>query len=60
VLEDVTQRLPGFETKRPYPGLSSFTEEDAEYFFGREVEVEAVWKKLEVGPFPGWAKPPEW
>ena len=45
-LEDVTQRLPGFATKRPYPGLSSFTEEDAEYFFGREVEVEAVWKKL--------------
>ena len=45
-LEEVTQRLPGFETKRPYPGLASFTEEDAEYFFGREVEVEAVWKKL--------------
>jgi len=45
-LEEVTQRLPGFEEKRPYPGLSSFTEEDAEYFFGREVETEAVWKKL--------------
>ena len=30
----------------PYPGLASFTEQDAEYFFGREVEVEAVWKKL--------------
>ena len=45
-LEEVTQRLPGFETRRPYPGLASFTEEDAEYFFGREFEVEAVWKKL--------------
>ena len=31
---------------RPYPGLASFTEEDAEYFFGRELEVEAMWKKL--------------
>ena len=40
--------LPGFEQKRPYPGLASFTREDAEYFFGREVEVEAVWKKLEA------------
>ena len=45
-LEEVTQRLPGVETRRPYPGLASFTEEDAEYFFGRELEVEAVWKKL--------------
>jgi eukaryotic-like serine/threonine-protein kinase len=45
-LEDVTQRLPGFEAERPYPGLSSFTEEDAAYFFGRELEVEALWKKL--------------
>ncbi|HET7293896.1 MAG TPA: protein kinase [Vicinamibacteria bacterium] len=45
-LEEVTLRLPGFEQRRPYPGLASFTEEDAEYFFGREVEVEAVWKKL--------------
>jgi WD40 repeat protein len=45
-LEEVTQRLPGVETRRPYPGLSSFTEEDAEFFFGRELEVEAVWNKL--------------
>jgi WD40 repeat protein len=42
----MTLRLPGFEEKRPYPGLSSFTEEDKEYFFGREVETESVWKKL--------------
>ena len=48
-LEDVTLRLPGVEERRPYPGLDAFTEQDAEYFFGREVEVEAVWKKLK-GP----------
>jgi WD40 repeat protein len=45
-LEEVTLRLPGFEERRPYPGLASFTEEDAEFFFGREVEVETLWKKL--------------
>jgi serine/threonine protein kinase/WD40 repeat protein len=45
-LEKVTLRLPGVDEKRPYPGLASFTEEDAEYFFGREPEVESVWKKL--------------
>jgi WD40 repeat protein len=45
-LDEITLRLPGFEEERPYPGLASFTEEDAEYFFGREAEVEAVWKKL--------------
>jgi WD40 repeat protein len=45
-LEEVTWRLPGFEERRPYPGLAAFTEQDAEYFFGREAEVEAVWKKL--------------
>ena len=37
---------PASRTERPYPGLSSFTEEDAAYFFGRELEVEALWKKL--------------
>jgi WD40 repeat protein len=46
-LEEVTFRIPGFEQERPYPGLSSFTEKEAEYFFGRELELEAVWKKLE-------------
>ena len=45
-LEQVTERLPGIEDKRPYPGLTSFTQADAEYFFGRELETEAVWKKL--------------
>jgi len=45
-LEEVTLRLPGFEEERPYPGLASFAEGDADYFFGREAEVEAVWKKM--------------
>ncbi len=45
-LEEVPQRIAGAEEKRPYPGLASFTEADAEFFFGRELEVEAVWKKL--------------
>jgi WD40 repeat protein/predicted Ser/Thr protein kinase len=45
-LDEVTERLPGFEAKHPYPGLGSFTEQDAEYFFGREVEIEGVWQKL--------------
>jgi DNA-binding winged helix-turn-helix (wHTH) protein/WD40 repeat protein len=30
----------------PYPGLSAFTEADAERFFGREAEVEALWEKI--------------
>jgi WD40 repeat protein len=46
-LEDVTLRVEGAEDLTPYPGLASFTEEDAEYFFGREAEVEAMWAKLE-------------
>ena len=45
-LEEVTFRVEGAEDLRPYPGLASFTEEDAEYFFGRELEVEAMWRKL--------------
>jgi serine/threonine protein kinase/WD40 repeat protein len=37
------------EVRGPYPGLSSFTEADAERFFGRETEVEALWEKLRRG-----------
>jgi len=48
-LEDVTLRVEGAEDLTPYPGLASFTEEDAEYFFGREAEVEVMWRTLE-GP----------
>ena len=46
-LEGVALRLPGFDRRDPYPGLASFTADNAEYFFGREVEVETVLKKLE-------------
>jgi len=49
-LEDVTLRVEGAEDLHPYPGLASFTEEDAEYFFGREAEVEQMWRKLEGTP----------
>jgi serine/threonine protein kinase len=48
-LEDRTFRVEGAEDLHPYPGLASFTEDDAEYFFGREAEVEQMWRKLE-GP----------
>ena len=37
---------PGIEEKSPYPGLFSFTEKDAAFFFGREDEVETLWGKL--------------
>ena len=50
-LEDVTLRVEGAEGLHPYPGLASFTEADAEYFFGREAEVEQMWRRLE-GPAP--------
>jgi len=45
-LEEVTLRVEDTEQFRPYPGLASFSQEDAEYFFGRELEVEEMWKKL--------------
>jgi hypothetical protein len=45
-LEEVTLRVADAEDVQPYPGLQSFTREDAEYFFGRELEVEGMWKKL--------------
>jgi len=46
-LEDVTLRVEGAEDLHPYPGLASFTEADAEYFFGREAEIERMWRKLD-------------
>jgi len=45
-LEEVAHRVSGVEEAQPYPGLSAFTEADAGYFFGREAEVEGVWKRL--------------
>jgi len=49
-LEDVTLRVEGADDLHPYPGLASFAEGDAEYFFGREAEVEQMWRKLEGPP----------
>ena len=31
---------------RPYPGLAAFTENDAEFFFGRESEVLRMWRTI--------------
>lgn len=45
-LEQVTLREEVAEDRNPYPGLRSFTEADAQFFFGRETEVETAWKKL--------------
>jgi eukaryotic-like serine/threonine-protein kinase len=38
--------LEDLEERRPYPGLSSFTERDAAVFFGREEEVKALWARI--------------
>jgi WD40 repeat protein len=50
-LEQVTMRARGGDDVNPYPGLASFTEKDTEYFFGREVEVEEMWRRL-IRPAP--------
>jgi serine/threonine protein kinase/WD40 repeat protein len=44
------QGLPDVSPKSevlPYPGLAPFTSEQSHYFFGREIESEQLWKKLE-------------
>jgi DNA-binding winged helix-turn-helix (wHTH) protein/WD40 repeat protein len=43
----VRERAVSPEVERsPYPGLAAFTEDDAEFFFGREAEVALMWRKL--------------
>ncbi|HSN55333.1 MAG TPA: winged helix-turn-helix domain-containing protein, partial [Candidatus Sulfomarinibacteraceae bacterium] len=32
--------------RSPYPGLAAFTEDDAEFFLGREAEVAQLWRKI--------------
>ncbi len=39
-------RLVTNEDLSPYPGLAAFTEDDAEFFFGRENEVVQMWRKV--------------
>jgi len=45
-LEEIALRVEGAEELHPYPGLSAFSQDDAKYFFGRELEIESMWKKL--------------
>jgi serine/threonine protein kinase/WD40 repeat protein len=45
-LGETGQRLSGIEEVSPYPGLSAFTKDQARFFFGREMEVESVWRKV--------------
>ncbi len=45
-LEGLLRRGTGQDEASPYPGLAAFTEAEAESFFGREREVEELWKKL--------------
>jgi WD40 repeat protein len=45
-LEEAARRTTGHEDSRPYPGLASFGAGDAPYFFGRELEIEEMWRKL--------------
>jgi len=46
-LEEVTQKVDSAEERKPYPGLSSFTEADAQFFFGRELEAETLLNKIQ-------------
>jgi len=47
-LEDATRRTRDGRERSPYPGLACFTEAEAELFFGREAETEALWTRLEA------------
>ncbi len=46
-LAELTLQVAIKDDRCPYPGLSSFTEADAGFFFGRESDVEALAKKLQ-------------
>lgn len=46
-LEEATQSVETREERNPYPGLAPFTESDADYFLGRELEVENLLGKLQ-------------
>lgn len=38
--------LDEFEERGPYPGLHSFTEDEAGVFFGRDAEVSTLWERI--------------
>jgi WD40 repeat protein len=46
-LDEATRRVTKLDDKQPYPGLAAFTEDQAEFFFGREAEIEAMLRKLD-------------
>jgi serine/threonine protein kinase/WD40 repeat protein len=46
-LEELTQRIEIPDEFKPYPGLASFGAENSGYFFGRELELELLIKKLQ-------------
>lgn len=50
VLIDADLRVPGGEDLNPYPGLAAFTAAEARFFFGREIDVESIWRKLQRMP----------
>jgi WD40 repeat protein len=43
---ELEQHATGRAEQSPYPGLLPFTHEDARFFFGRELEVESLLRKL--------------
>ncbi len=46
---NVRFKSPGVRDERdrcPYPGLTSFKEDEAEFFFGREAEIRQLWRKI--------------
>jgi WD40 repeat protein len=43
---ELEQHATGRAEQSPYPGLLSFTQEDARFFFGRELEVESLLRQL--------------
>lgn len=45
-LDEVTQRIDRIEERKPYPGLAAFSEADSQFFFGRELEVETIVRRL--------------
>ena len=47
VLEEITLRVAGAEHLNPYPGLASFNESNSPFFFGREIEIEQMWRRFD-------------
>ena len=43
---ELEQHAPGRAEQSPYPGLLPFAQEDARFFFGRELEVESLLRQL--------------